>query len=156
LEVIIVPDADGAGRLVAEHIAWLTREGDGLVLGVATGSTPGPVYRALTALAESGDADIAGVTVFALDEYVGLAPGDPRSYRATIGREVAVPLGIPAEHIHVPDGAPRGCGRRASATSRRSVPRAVSTFRSSASAATVTSSSTSPARRSPRQHDRRP
>ena len=41
---------------------------------------------------------------FALDEYVGLPPGHPQSYREVLLREVCGPLGLPADRLHVPDG----------------------------------------------------
>jgi glucosamine-6-phosphate deaminase len=44
--------------------------------------------------------------VFALDEYVGLSPDHPESYRAVIDREVARPLGLDAARVHAPDGSP--------------------------------------------------
>lgn len=70
-------------------------------LGVATGSSPSPMYREMARRA----LDLSGVTLFALDEYLGLPPGHPESYRAVVEREVAVPLGVPADRVHLPDGA---------------------------------------------------
>lgn len=49
MEVVIVPDAEAGGELIAEAMAALLRRKPGAVLGVATGSTPLPVYRALEA-----------------------------------------------------------------------------------------------------------
>jgi glucosamine-6-phosphate deaminase len=42
------------------------------------------------------------LTLFALDEYVGLPPGHPESYGAAVAREIAEPLGIPASQVHLP------------------------------------------------------
>jgi glucosamine-6-phosphate deaminase len=42
------------------------------------------------------------VSGFALDEYVGLEPGHPESYRAVITREVVEPLGLTPSLVHVP------------------------------------------------------
>ena len=41
---------------------------------------------------------------FALDEYVGLDPAHPESYRSVIAREVIEPLGLDPARIRVPDG----------------------------------------------------
>ena len=48
-EVVIVADAATAGALVADEIVRLIRANPEAVLGLATGSTPVPVYEALRA-----------------------------------------------------------------------------------------------------------
>lgn len=102
-EVIIVDDSDAAGEIAAAMIAGFLERASSLVLGVATGSTPESTYRGLSALRP----DVSRVTAFALDEYVGLAPGHPESYAVVLRREVGEPLGIPAERLHVPgEGVP--------------------------------------------------
>ncbi|GAB3600362.1 glucosamine-6-phosphate deaminase [Microbacterium tumbae] len=102
-EVIIVQDRAQAGELVAAEIAALIRRRPEAVLGLATGSTPLPVYEALRP-ALSG-IDVSRVRGFALDEYVGIDPSHPESYRSVISREVVEPLGLNAELIRVPNGA---------------------------------------------------
>lgn len=101
-EVIIVPDADTAGSLVADEIVRLIEGRPDTVLGLATGSTPLPVYRALGE--RLAGRDVSQISGFALDEYVGLDPAHPESYHSVIAREVTVPLGLDPARIHVPDG----------------------------------------------------
>jgi glucosamine-6-phosphate deaminase len=101
-EIVIVENREAAGALVAEEIVRLVRSRADTVLGLATGSTPLPVYRALRE--RIGDADMSSVRGFALDEYVGLDPAHPESYRSVITREVVEPLGLDPRRIHVPDG----------------------------------------------------
>lgn len=101
-EIVIVPDAATAGSLVADEIVRLVRARPDAVLGLATGSTPLPVYEALRP--RLAGVDVSRVRGFALDEYVGIAPGHPESYRSVIHREVVEPLGLDPELIHVPDG----------------------------------------------------
>ncbi|MAL06839.1 MAG: multidrug transporter [Microbacterium sp.] len=105
-EIVILPDADAAGSLVAREIAALIARTPDAVLGLATGSTPLPVYRALARLV--ADLDVSRVRGFALDEYVGLEPGHPESYRAVITREVVEPLGLDPDRVRTPDGALEG------------------------------------------------
>ena len=50
-EIVIVPDAAAAGALVADEIVRLVRANPEAVLGLATGSTPLPVYEALPSAA---------------------------------------------------------------------------------------------------------
>jgi glucosamine-6-phosphate deaminase len=101
-EVIIVDDAAAGGALVADHIAALVRGRPETVLGLATGSTPLPVYAALrTRLA---GVDLTRVRAFALDEYVGLDAAHPESYARVIEREVVRPLGLDPARVRVPRG----------------------------------------------------
>jgi len=102
-EILILDSAEAAGELVAEHIAALVAKRPGFTLGVATGSTPLPVYAALRKQSHAG-VDFSQMSAFALDEYVGLPEGHPESYRAVIDREVTVPLGLDRSRVHVPDG----------------------------------------------------
>lgn len=103
-EIIIVSSPDEAGALVADRIAARAARTPDLVLGLATGSTPLPVWAALR---ERG-VDLRRVRGFALDEYLGLPPGHPESYRAVLDREVVRPLGLDPALVRVPgdDGGP--------------------------------------------------
>lgn len=105
-EIVIVRDREAAGALVADHIAALVRENPETVLGLATGSTPLPVYEALRPRLEG--VDVSRVRGFALDEYVGIDPAHPESYRSVITREVVEPLGLDPALIRTPDGSALG------------------------------------------------
>jgi glucosamine-6-phosphate deaminase len=102
-EVLVLDTPADAGRFVAAHIAARVRENPTFTLGVATGSTPLPVYEALRAESAAGT-DFSRMAAFALDEYVGLPAGHPESYRAVVDREVTVPLGLDPARVRVPDG----------------------------------------------------
>ena len=101
-EVVIVPTPADAGALVADEIARLIATRPDAVLGLATGSTPLPVYEALRP--RLAGVDVSRVRGFALDEYVGIDPTHPESYRSVITREVVEPLGLNPELIHTPNG----------------------------------------------------
>lgn len=110
-EVVIVRDPAEGGAIAAELIARLVTAKPDAVLGLATGSTPLPVWTSLSAR----PLDLGRVRGFALDEYIGLPPGHPESYRAVITREVVEPLGMNPDLVHVPgdDGGPtEGAGER--------------------------------------------
>jgi glucosamine-6-phosphate deaminase len=102
-EVYIVPGPREAGELVGAHIAAQVAVNPRLVLGVATGTTPLPVYGALRDRADAG-VNFSRVQAFALDEYVGLPVEHPESYHSVIDREVTGPLGLKPRNVHVPDG----------------------------------------------------
>jgi glucosamine-6-phosphate deaminase len=89
-----------AARLLADELASPRP-----VLGLATGSSVELAYEELAALVSADPALRDGMNRaegFALDEYVGLPAGDPNSYLATLQREVAVPIGLPPDRLHVP------------------------------------------------------
>ncbi|MET8974471.1 glucosamine-6-phosphate deaminase [Streptomyces sp. NPDC004539] len=104
MEVVIVPDAAAGGELVAEAVVRLLRGKPDALLGVATGSTPLPVYQALTARVRAGEVDVSAARIAQLDEYVGLPADHPESYRSVLRREVLTPLGIPLTSFLGPDG----------------------------------------------------
>lgn len=103
-EVVIVENEAAAGDLIARSIRALIESRPDAVLGLATGSTPIPVYQALAASFAANPLDVSRVRGFALDEYVGLPDGHPEGYRQVITREVVEPLGLTSSNIHVPDG----------------------------------------------------
>ncbi len=110
-EVVILDSREKAGRLGAEFVARLVATKPDAVLGLATGSTPLPLWHALAARA----LDLSRVRGFALDEYIGLPPGHPESYRSVITREVVEPLGLTPALVHVPgddDGPVETAGER--------------------------------------------
>jgi len=89
-----------AARLLADELASPRP-----VLGLATGSSVELAYEELAALVSADPALRDGMSRaegFALDEYVGLPAGDPNSYLATLQREVATPIGLPLDRLHVP------------------------------------------------------
>ncbi|WP_431966677.1 glucosamine-6-phosphate deaminase [Actinacidiphila sp. bgisy160] len=104
MEVVIVPDATAGGELIAGAIADLLRRKPDALLGVATGSSPLPVYRALAGLVGEGGADVSRARICQLDEYVGLPAGHPESYRSVVLREVVEPLGLAERSFMGPDG----------------------------------------------------
>ncbi|MGP8299213.1 glucosamine-6-phosphate deaminase [Streptomyces inhibens] len=104
MEVVIVPDAMAGGELIAEAIAALVRRKPDALLGVATGSTPLPIYEALAAKVRAGAVDASRARICQLDEYVGLPAGHPESYRSVVLREVVEPLGLSEDSFMGPDG----------------------------------------------------
>ena len=97
-EVIIVADAAEAGEIAAHEIEKIILKKPNAVLGLATGSTPLTTWNALA----SKGLDLTHVTGFALDEYIGLPPNHPESYRSVIDREVIGLLGLTRALVHVP------------------------------------------------------
>ncbi|MET3809403.1 glucosamine-6-phosphate deaminase [Arthrobacter sp. UYEF3] len=89
-----------AGASGALIVAALIREKPDAVLGLATGSSPMPLYEALAA----ENLDLGRVRGFSLDEYLGLGSTHKHSYAQVIRREVIDRLGLTPALIHTPDG----------------------------------------------------
>lgn len=74
------------------------------MLGLATGSSPLPVYAELVERHRTEGLSFAGTTMFLLDEYVGLGRGHPQSFGAFIRREFVRHIDVKPESVHGPDG----------------------------------------------------
>jgi glucosamine-6-phosphate deaminase len=103
MEVIIVPDSVAMSRIVASAIASLVTRKPDAVVGIATGSTVLPVYDALAQQVLQGSLSFAQCRVFLLDEYVGLPPDHPQSYRSFARREIVGRLRLRPEFLLAPD-----------------------------------------------------
>jgi len=107
MEVVALASAEQIAVLAADAIEALVRSTPDAVLGLATGSTPLPVYRELILRHRNGTApSYSRVHTFNLDEYVGLPDGHEQTYRETIHRELTDGLGIDRARVHGPDPAP--------------------------------------------------
>jgi glucosamine-6-phosphate deaminase len=104
MEIVILPGSRQIGRLAADAIESLLRGKAEAVLGLATGSSPLPVYDELARRHAESGLDFSRAHAFALDEYVGLEPGHPESYREVIRREFTDRVNIDPANVHSPDG----------------------------------------------------
>ena len=104
MKVIIVPDKDEMGRVGGEIIADDMARKPQYVLGLATGSTPIPVYQELIRLHKEEGLDFSTVVTFNLDEYVGIAGDHDQSYRYFMNQQLFDHVNINKKSTHVPDG----------------------------------------------------
>ena len=104
MELIIQRDKDAAALLVARIVANEIRTHPRAVLGLATGSTMEAVYAHLVRMHREHGLDFSGVRTFNLDEYVGLAPEDPHSYRHFMNTHLFQQVNIKLENTHLPNG----------------------------------------------------
>ncbi|MET4145367.1 glucosamine-6-phosphate deaminase [Arthrobacter sp. UYCo732] len=100
MEIFVVPTASATGSVAAGILAAVIRSKPDAVLGLATGGSPLPIYKALA----GHTVDMSAVTGFALDEYVGLPVGHPESYAEVVRREVTERLQLDPANVAVPDG----------------------------------------------------
>ena len=104
MRVIIVPDAAAASQRAARFVADVVRRKPHFVLGLATGSTPLGTYQELIRLHREEGLSFAQVTTFNLDEYVGLSPAHPQSYRTFMQQNLFDHLDLESGRTNVPDG----------------------------------------------------
>lgn len=104
MRVILLSDPAAVAQRAAQFVARLVRRKPDCVLGMATGGSPLGLYRELIRLHREEGLDFSQVTTFNLDEYVGLDPGHPQSYRRFMQTNLFEHLNIPRERTHVPDG----------------------------------------------------
>lgn len=104
MEVIIQPNQETAAALVARIVARELRANPHLVLGLATGKTMECVYRHLVRLHREERLDFSLCSTFNLDEYVGLFPSDPNSYRHYMDQHLFRQVNIDPRNTHLPNG----------------------------------------------------
>jgi glucosamine-6-phosphate deaminase len=107
--IVIVEDAEEIGKVGADLVADAIARKPAASITAATGASPMGLYSALAGRYRSGVFETNAVTVFQLDEYLGLTPGDRRSLLGWMRRSFLHPLGVDGDRV-VPlpsDGDPR-------------------------------------------------
>ena len=93
-----------AGKLAADIFEEIIRNNPQCVLGLATGSTPLPLYRELIEREKAGKIDFSKVRSANLDEYKGLSGDHPQSYRYFMNTNLFDHISIDKANTIVPDG----------------------------------------------------
>ena len=104
LNIIKVENSEEMGRVAADEFEAIIHAHPACVLGLATGSTPIPLYKELIAREKAGLIDFSRVRSANLDEYKGLAPDHPQSYRRFMQENLFDHISIKPENTIVPDG----------------------------------------------------
>lgn len=100
----IVKDTKEMGRAAADIFAAQMAAKPDSVLGLATGSTPLPLYEELVKRSRAGETDFSQVRTVNLDEYVGLGPNHPQSYRFFMQQNLFDYIPVKPENTTLPDG----------------------------------------------------
>ncbi len=104
MEVIIPTQSAEIARIGADAICELLERKPNAVLGLATGSSPLPLYAELIRRYNAGEVSFAKARAFTLDEYVGL-PGDhPQAYANVIRTEFTAHVDFSEDAVHAPNG----------------------------------------------------
>lgn len=106
MEVIVLDNPEQVADRAAAILCDLVSRKPDAVLGLATGRTPIEMYRRLVQYHVDGSLSLSGVRTFNLDEYLGLPPGHPQSYRAFMQEELFDLVDIQARNTHLPECSP--------------------------------------------------
>lgn len=103
MKVVVVANFDSMSAEVAKIVYGQISKKPHSVLGLATGSSPLGVYKLLVEYHKMGT-DFSKVTTFNLDEYVGLRPDHPQSYRWYMEENFFSKVNIKKEQTFIPNG----------------------------------------------------
>jgi len=81
------------------------------VLGLATGSSPIGAYQELIRMHEKKLVDFSQVKTVNLDEYCGLEPTNPQSYRYFMNKTLFEHINIDLRNTFLPDGMAENAGK---------------------------------------------
>ena len=104
MNVRVFRSAREAARAAASALAAQLAHKPASVLGLPTGRTSLAVYDELVKLHQAGDADFARAHTFNIDEFMGLASSDKRSYCAFMQKHLFSRVNLPDGHVHFLDG----------------------------------------------------
>ena len=104
MRIIQTKDYAAMSAKVAALIAAQVVSKPESVLGLATGSTPIGAYRQLVQWHREGGLSFARARTVNLDEYCGLAPDHPQSYRYFMQANLFDHVDVLPENTHMPGG----------------------------------------------------
>ncbi|GAA5222208.1 glucosamine-6-phosphate deaminase [Membranihabitans marinus] len=108
IPVRIYDDGLEASKNVAKSISLAIRqkqqEGEYMVLGLATGSTPIKVYQELIRMHKTEELSFKNVITFNLDEYYPMKKDDDQSYWKFMHEHLFNHIDIDPKNIHIPNG----------------------------------------------------
>ena len=102
--LVVAKDPAEVGKLAADQFEAVLNTKPACVIGLATGSTPLPLYNELIKREKEGKISFERVRSANLDEYKGLAPEHPQSYRRFMQENLFDHISIKPENTIVPDG----------------------------------------------------
>ena len=104
MEIVIQPDHNAATLLAAKIIAHRLRKKPHALLGLATGRTMTELYDHLVAMHHKEKLDFSLCRTVNLDEFIGIAPEDPSSYRYYMNSRLFSRVNIDIRNTHLPNG----------------------------------------------------
>ena len=107
MKIAVLSGTDEIAEIAAWMYASVLHRKPNAVLGLATGSSPLKTYDRLIEMCRSGNISFRDAKAYLLDEYWGLDPEHPETYRNFIRRVLTSHVDFAPGAVHGPDGAAR-------------------------------------------------
>jgi glucosamine-6-phosphate deaminase len=107
MRIIICENYQEMSRQAARFIAQRILSKPNLVLALPTGNTPLGFYRELVRMFKEGLIDFSKATVFNLDEFLGLPPQHPQSFRSYMQKYFWDHVNLQPKSCHIPSSSPK-------------------------------------------------
>lgn len=104
MRITVFHDERALAKTLTAQIVKALSDNPRLVLGLPTGRTPIRLYHELGAMCARGAVDFSRATTFNLDEFLGIAPDNPGSYRAFMQEHLFSRVNLAPERINVLNG----------------------------------------------------
>ena len=104
MKLLNAANKEEAGILAANIFSEVINADPSIVIGLATGSTPLPLYQELIKRNKEGSLDFSKVRTVNLDEYVGLPKEHDQSYRYFMNENLFNHINVDPANTNVPDG----------------------------------------------------
>ncbi len=104
MHIIVTENYDRSCEIAAKMIGDVIKTKPDARLGLATGSTAGAVYTCLIRDYKEGKLDFSKVSTINLDEYIGLSPDHPQSYRYYMDHNLFNHVNIDKKNTYVVSG----------------------------------------------------
>ena len=104
MKIFVEKDYDAISERAAEIIMNEVKNKPDCVLGLATGGTPVGAYERIRRAYAMGKIPFAAVRTVNLDEYAGLRPEHPESYRYFMDSNLFDHIDITRSNTHLPNG----------------------------------------------------
>jgi glucosamine-6-phosphate deaminase len=104
MEIVICKTKEEASKLAAGIITAAVQKNPKIILGLATGSTPVPMYNEMAKAVKAKKVSYKQVKTWNLDEYVGLPGTHDQSYRYFMNKNLFEKIDIKISNTHVLNG----------------------------------------------------
>ncbi len=104
MKIKVVNDYKTMSKKGAKIVEKAVREKPKIVLGLPTGNTFTGFYKELVSIHKEKGLDFSNVKTFNLDEYVGLSPTHPQSFRHYMKKHLFKHVNIKEKNHHIPNG----------------------------------------------------
>lgn len=125
MKILIAYSKEEFGKLAFAEIKEILDKKPTCTLGLATGSTPIPLYDEMARDHAENGTSYKAVKTFNLDEYVGLPKEHPESYISFMTKNLFSRVDIDMRNVNIPDGLaeniPEECIRYSSLLANASV-----------------------------------